>query len=114
MYKYFERWVRSALVKIVQHVRSLGTNATHLCSQNQVSGAFERIAIDILGPLPATWSGNRYIVCFIDYLTKWPEILTVKDGDAVTIARLLTFEIVPRHGAPRTLLSDRGKNFYPI
>ena len=35
----------------------------------------------------------------------------MKNIDAVTIARLLTDEIIPRHGAPRTLLSDRGKNF---
>ena len=62
-------------------------------------------------PLPVTWSGNRYIVVFMDYLTKWPEIFPVKNADAVTIAKLLTDEIIPRHGAPRTLLSDCGKNF---
>ena len=47
----------------------------------------------------------------MEYLTKWPEIFPVKNADAVTITKLLTNEIIPRHGAPRTLLSDRGKNF---
>ena len=35
----------------------------------------------------------------------------MKNIDAVTIARLLTDEIIPGYGAPRTLLSNRGKNF---
>ena len=48
---------------------------------------------------------------FSDYLTRWPECFPVVSADAVTIARLLVDEIVSRHGAPRTLLSDRGQNF---
>lgn len=76
-----------------------------------VSAAYERMAVDILGPLPVTWKGNRYIVVFVEYLTKWPEIFPVKNIEAITTARLITDEIIPRHGAPRTLLSDRGSNF---
>lgn len=48
---------------------------------------------------------------FTEYLSKWLEIFAVKSADAVTIAKLLTDEIIPRHGAPRTLLPDQGKNF---
>ena len=69
------------------------------------------MAVDILGPLPVTWKGNRYIVVFVEYLTKWPEIFPVQNIEAITTARLITEEIIPRHGAPRTLLSDRGSNF---
>lgn len=76
-----------------------------------IDAAFSRLAVDLLGPLPITWSGNRYIVVFVECLPKWPEIFPVKNADSVTIARLLTNEIIPRHGAPRTLLSDHGKNF---
>ena len=75
-----------------------------------VSAAFNRMAVDILGPLPVTWTGNRYTVVFVEYLTNWPEIFPVKNIDAVTIACLITDEIIPRHEAPRSLLSDRGKN----
>lgn len=70
-----------------------------------------RVAVDCLGPLPVMWSGNRYIVVFIEYLTKWLEIFPVRNIDADTIAKLLVNEIIPRHGAPRTLLSDQGTNF---
>ena len=33
------------------------------------SRPFERLGLDILGPLPRTDSGNQYIAVFCDYLT---------------------------------------------
>lgn len=48
---------------------------------------------------------------FSDYLTKWPEALAVPTIDAHVIAKLFVNEIIGRHGAPRTLLLDRGQNF---
>ncbi|CAC5393047.1 unnamed protein product [Mytilus coruscus] len=46
-----------------------------------------------------------------DYLTKWTEAVAVRNADAVTTSKLFVEEIVCRHSAPRTLLSDRGQNF---
>ena len=76
-----------------------------------VEGAFDRVAVDCLGPFPELYSGNRYVVVFSDYLTRWPEAFAVSTIDAVTIAKLLMNEIFCRHGSPKTLLSDRGRNF---
>ena len=76
-----------------------------------VEGAFDRIAMDILGPLPVTNDGNRYIIVFSDYYTRWPEAFALPSIEAPRIAQLLVDEIVARHSAPRTLLSDRGPNF---
>ena len=50
---------------------------------------------------------------FSEYLTKWVEAFPVPSIEAPVIARLLVDEIFTRHGAPRTLLSDRGSNFLP-
>ncbi|MCG8624861.1 MAG: hypothetical protein MJE68_23040 [Proteobacteria bacterium] len=44
--------------------------------------------------LPQTTSGNRYVVVFIDYLTKWPEAFAIPDQRAETIARLLCEQII--------------------
>ena len=76
-----------------------------------VEGPFDRVTLDCLGPFPVTTSNNRYIVVFSDYLTRYPEAFAVPSIDAATIADLLVNHIMPRHGAPRTLLSDRGSNF---
>ncbi len=76
-----------------------------------VGNAFERVAVDVLGPFPPSGKGNRYIVVFSDYLTRWCEAFAVPNAEATVIARLLVDEIITRHGAPKVLLSDRGKNF---
>ena len=76
-----------------------------------IQGAFDRVAVDCLGPFSESYPGNRYVVVFSDYLTRWPEAFPVSTIDAVVIAKLLVNEIFRRHGSPTTLLSDRGQNF---
>ena len=58
-----------------------------------VEGAFDRVAVDHLGPFPGSYSGNRYVVVFSDYLTRWPEAFAVSTIDAPVIASLLFNEI---------------------
>lgn len=112
MYKDVEHWVRSCVDCATRKRPRNNLKAPLL--PIPVDGAFDRLAVDCLGPLPVTWSGNRYLVVFTEYLTKWPEIFAVPTINAETIAKLLVNEIIPRHGAPRTLLSDRGKNFLSL
>ena len=76
-----------------------------------VKNAFDGIAVDCLGPFPRSNAGNRYVVDFTEYLTRWPEAFAVPTIDARTIANLLVEKILARHGAPRTLLSNRGTIF---
>ena len=75
-----------------------------------VKGAFHRVAVDVL-QLPLTSSGNKYVIVFMDYLTKWVEAFPTADQQATTVAELMIEHIVCRHGVPEELLSDRGTNF---
>jgi len=74
-------------------------------------GPFEHIGIDIVGPLPRTLRGNRYIVVAVDYLTKYPEAKALPLADALNIAPFIYEEIICRHGIPTELTSDRGTEF---
>eukprot|EP00762_Andalucia_godoyi_P006395 ANDGO_02858.mRNA.1 Retrovirus-related Pol polyprotein from transposon 412 len=76
-----------------------------------VDGPFDMVGVDVLGPLTMTERGNKYVVVFSDYLTKWTEAFAVPRADAVTIARLIVEEVICRYGAPKKLLSDRGAAF---
>ena len=73
--------------------------------------SFDRLAVDIVGPLPQTYNDKKYILVFCDYLTKRPEAFALPDVNADRIARVVVEGIVSRHGAPHQLLSDRGANF---
>jgi transposase InsO family protein len=76
-----------------------------------VTAPWEIVGIDVLGPLPPTKEGFRYILVLTDHFTKWPEAFSMVHADAETAARIFVNEIICRHGAPRKLISDRGTIF---
>ena len=71
----------------------------------------ERIAVDVLGPLPVTETGHKYIVVVADYFTKWMEAFPTPNHKAHTIAKLLVEEIFMRFGLPTVIHSDQGRDF---
>ena len=60
--------------------------------------------------LPVTQQGNRYVIVFQHFLTKWPLVYPAPVQKSIRIAKLLTEEVVPMFGVPESLLSDRGTN----
>ena len=101
MYKDIDNWVRSCI--------SCSQRKTHRHKMlapmvnMKVPGPFERVIVDILGPLPVTTSGNRYVLCFTDHCTRWPILVALKVTDAATIARAFFDYIISEHGCPNTL-----------
>ena len=71
----------------------------------------ERVAIDVLGSLPVSKSGNRYILIAMDYFTKWPEAYALPNQEAETVAKVLVDQFMSRFVAPAQLHSDQGRNF---
>ncbi|GFU00569.1 retrovirus-related Pol polyprotein from transposon 412 [Trichonephila clavipes] len=67
---------------------------------------------DILGPLPRTASGNKYLLVVMDYFTKWPEVYPIPDQEAPTVAEAVVQHWISRYGAPLQLHSDQGKKFH--
>ena len=71
---------------------------------------FARMAMDVLGPLPPTKAGNKYILVVMDYHTKWPEAFALRNVTSETVVNFL-IEITARTGIPEELLTDNGSNF---
>lgn len=71
----------------------------------------ERIASDIVGPLPETPRKNMFILVVSDYFTKWTESYPIPNQEATTVAEKLVSEFICRFGIPRNLQSDQGTNF---
>ena len=72
---------------------------------------FEKIGIDLIGPLPITTTRKRYIIVAIDYLTKWIEAKPINAKEATKITQFLFEEIITRHGVPKEIISDNGLEF---
>ena len=71
---------------------------------------FSRIAMDIVGPLPRSRSGKKYILVICDYATRYPEAIALRSIDAECIAEEL-MHFFARVGLPREILTDQGSNF---
>lgn len=76
-----------------------------------VGGPFHRVSVDFVGPLPRSTAGHKYVIVFIDYLTKYAEAKAVKKADAATTADAFVELIVLRHSAPSYLHSVRATVF---
>jgi transposase InsO family protein len=76
-----------------------------------VGEPWERVAIDITGPHPASKTGNRYILTVLDHFSKWTEAFPIRNHEAVTVAKILADQVFARFGIPLQLLSDRGQEF---
>jgi hypothetical protein len=71
---------------------------------------FERWGIDLIGRLPTTPNGNRWIITAIDYATGWPVAKAVPDATEEAIGQFLYEEIFVHYGAFKEIISDNGPN----
>ncbi len=51
----------------------------------------ERVGLDVIGLLPPTERGHRYIQVMVDYFTKAVEAELMKAQDAETVAQVLVY-----------------------
>ena len=75
-----------------------------------IAEPFKRVAMDIVGPLQRSRSGNRYVLVMCDYATRYPEAVPMKTIDAECIAEELV-KIFSSVGIPEEILTDQGSNF---
>lgn len=69
------------------------------------------ICIDFAGPLVATERGNKHIIVIIDVASRYIETAATQSQSADETADVLLRNIIFRHGAPKVLISDQGRNF---
>ena len=71
---------------------------------------FQRMATDIVGPLPRSRSGNWYVLVICDYATRYLEAIPLRHIDAEHVAEELV-TVFARVGVPQEILTDQGSNF---
>ena len=72
---------------------------------------FKRVAIDLVGLIgPPSEDGHRYILTLVDFATRYPEAVPLKNIDTETVAEALV-DIFSRLGVPKEILSALGTQF---
>ena len=75
-----------------------------------VDQPFQRIGIDIVGPLIRSAGGHTHILVIIDYATRYPEAIPLRSTTSKVLAREL-LQVFTRLGFPKEVLTDQGTNF---
>ena len=75
-----------------------------------VSEPFTKVAFDIVGPLPRTTSGYKYLLTMICLFTKFPVAIPLRRVDNETVLNAM-MEVFSTYGIPREILTDQGSVF---
>ena len=87
------------------------TNLQGVLQPSLIYRPWERMSMDLLGPLPETKAGNKYLLVCNDHFTRWVEAFALKEISMPTIENTIIIRIICRFGCPEQILTDRGSNF---
>jgi transposase InsO family protein len=87
-----------------------GTKANTL-PEFPASGPLEYVSMDILGPLPKTDHGNRFLLVITDRFSKLTRTVPLRTITALVDAKAFCENWVFAYGAPRYVLTDNGTQF---
>lgn len=72
---------------------------------------FEIIAMDLIGPLPRSKSGHRWLLVITDFLTKYVILQPFREATAAAISKFVDKYIFTVYGVPRVVMTDNGTQF---
>ena len=76
-----------------------------------VGETLDRVVLDLLGPIPQTSSGNKYLLVVTDYFTRYAEAFAIPDIEVKTVTEKLVTEFICRYGVPVQIHTDQGSQF---
>lgn len=109
LYKDIEAYVAKCLqckkCKIYRHMKA------PLEITSTATESFQKVFLDIVGPLPVDDFGNKYILTVQCELTKFVETYPLKTKESNSVAAMFVDEFVLRFGVPRIIATDLGTEF---
>lgn len=75
------------------------------------STAFDKIFIDLYGPLPETENHNKYLLTVQCELSKFLDAIPLPDKSAKTVGKSLVENFFLKYGICKTIVSDQGTEF---
>lgn len=109
MASYLEGEVRTCPLCIAKQTKVNHRTGEHVPRRHSYPG--ERIYIDLIGPMPETNRGFRYILTVLDGFTRFAMAYPLKNKETNTVARTLLEEYICTWGCPVEVHSDQGTEF---
>ena len=104
-----QRYIRTC--DACQRRKRPGKTPRAALTTQHVGFRFERIAMDLCGPMEPTAAGNRYVLVIGDYFSKFTMPIAVPDKTQEVIAEALVTRWISLFGIPDVIHTDRGREF---
>ena len=72
---------------------------------------FEKLALDFVGPISSMSRKRKYILVFMNYVTKWVETKALFRATEKSVVEFIYEEIFTWFGVPRKIVIDQGTQF---
>jgi hypothetical protein len=111
MTKVIKKYCKSCHICQIYNYRNQA-KAGAMAYQPKQSYPWQRVSVDLIGPLPLTRGKNHHLLVFVDTFSGWPEAFALRNPrvDAkVCIAKAI--EVFSRWGFPQSMNSDNGPQF---
>lgn len=113
-WKGMRQMIKQYILSCVNCQSSKSTNRTikePMVITTTASRPFEKIFMDIVGPLPKSHNGNVFILTLQDDLSKFAWATPMINHEANTVAYHFVTQFVCLHGLPQNLVTDCGTEF---
>ena len=97
--------------EVCQAAKSGGTHAPGGRQRLFAGRPWQKVAIDLVGPMPTTPRGNKWILVLTDHFTRWQDALAISDATAPVVASTLDERIFCYLGLPEQIHTDQGAQF---
>jgi transposase InsO family protein len=104
-----QAWI--AACKKCQQFKYAQPKKNGLLQPIRVTYPFEVVGIDLVGPLPTSKQGNKYLLVAVDLFTSWVEAQATADMTTATISKAILITVIARHGCPNRIFTDQGSQF---
>lgn len=91
-------------------VRTSAPAGKMLC-QKKVTAPMQVLSIDLVGPLPKSYSGHIYLLTIVDIFSKFVWLHPLKQATSKTIVKFLEENVFLKYGVPHCIVSDNGSQF---
>ena len=109
MTKSVEEWIQRC--DTCQRTKPDIRKQVTLLGKDVVGAPLEKIAIDVLGPLPMSERRNKFVIIIGNHFTQWVEPYPDQDHKAEAVARMIVENFISRFGILGTIHTDQGRDF---
>ena len=109
MTSLIRRIIRSC--EVCQTAKHGGAKAAQGKQRLYAGRPWQKVAVDLVGPMPETTKGNRWILVLVDHFTRWQDALAIPDATAPVVAAILDERVFCYLGLPEQIHTDQGAQF---